>query len=518
MATTLPPPDGREQLRIQTKRLPAHLQAYVKRPGAQEADAVIKGASIRKHLLVSKLRNSDYVRSDWMFTDDVRQQLNERSSGCIEQQATINGEYALQHGDDFAGLRNLDLHLLQANGLTYVLHFLRPPSMSLVPGDRIEMQRALLLDREIIVSDDSQLVVLPRVLGEEADEPSLEAKPRRVFRPTPDRSLIIKVNFTNDRSTITTPETPEAIVASLNTAINQNALGSLAHETLIRGWYQLDLGRTCGGEDISIDPITTAAVAAADPDVQFTEVKRIVVIAPFATSGGAPCSWEGLYGGRRTFQTADGSVSLNVAWVRSDHVQPVVVGHEIGHSWVNHAAFKPCAIGDACTPVDTINNSDPYDIMGGQTMGHFNGLHKEAAAWLESSSLLTISGQVGAVLTYTLAPIESTSTQLKVLKIPRGSGQFLYIEFRQPINGDGQLNPNAFSGPLIHISRESPFGGFYDSVLIDPSVDSSNPASSMSSALLPGQDLIDPRTNTNIRAISVSPTAASIEVTLGMDL
>jgi hypothetical protein len=87
-------------------------------------------------------------------------------------------------------------------------------------------------------------------------------------------------------------------------------------------------------------------------------------------------------------------------------------------------------------PGCTLNEyGDPYDRMGGD--GHFNAPHKEFLGWFEPSNIETVERLfIGENRLYHLEPLETATNGLKVLKIARGGGDFLYVEFRKPVDYD----------------------------------------------------------------------------------
>ena len=112
-------------------------------------------------------------------------------------------------------------------------------------------------------------------------------------------------------------------------------------------------------------------------------------------------------------------------------------------------------MGDACS-VDTHEYDDPFDAMGRSNAG--NGVAAVRQMSMEHKLELnllpaTAVKVVGAPGTFQIAPMETLSGAVQVLRLPKPGGGSYFVEYRRPIGYfDGQ--PPDITGVLIR--TESP--------------------------------------------------------------
>ena len=219
------------------------------------------------------------------------------------------------------------------------------------------------------------------------------------------------------------------------------------------GWYHLSLP-----EKSPIEGVTRAAIHAADPEVDFKNYSRLIILSDFSLPS------EG-YGtlGKVPIHTQEGWVSLSIANVTTTAKWiPGLIAHELGHGFgLGHADFLDCgAFSIPRTITETQSCSldrygDLYSVMGSFYAGlvYNNARHKVSLGWLNEPRLLTVTSSG----TFSLEPIETNTEGLKVLKV----GDLL-IEYRQPIGNDISLTAygtwwtNVFDGALIHYAEQVP--------------------------------------------------------------
>lgn len=203
-----------------------------------------------------------------------------------------------------------------------------------------------------------------------------------------------------------------------------------------------------------------------------------------------------------------------------------VMAHEFGHNLsLGHANSVACPNNPLpLTPYPTPNGSNFYpecsyveylgfyDTMA-YTVGYFNAPHKLFLGWLNStnSQTVTTSG------IYRLNPLESENTSTsgkRALLIPRW-GDYLYIEYRQPLGDDIALcrDQNLIggcAGIVLNIAKRAASDIEYGLTYL---VHSSPPYSSDygTAQLLPGRTLTDQATHSEISIVG-TPTSDHVDV------
>lgn len=248
-----------------------------------------------------------------------------------------------------------------------------------------------------------------------------------------------------------------------------NAVGNVS------GWFTLDIAP----EEFCEVPIN--AVLSATSGVPFANYQYIAVVFPYTY-----CD----YGGRAFGYIPTSVGSKYVTYIDgAGMIDYGTVPHEFGHLFgLAHASDRECGnlvvggetepensyspvIGDKC---QAYAYADLFDIMGGTwSKGHMDPYHKNKLGWLEPSQLLNVQ-QTG---TYTIEPIETSSSGVKGLKIERDATgeswlfpQDYYIDYRRPIGYD-EFNYNEYNslvpegiynGAMVRVN--------YDSDIIDTSL------------------------------------------------
>jgi len=204
--------------------------------------------------------------------------------------------------------------------------------------------------------------------------------------------------------------------------------------------------------------LKAAAIAAADPYVNFQTFSRLVIVLP---PNGA-CSWAGLgtLGCSSNSSPGDGSFTASSSWLRSDQMSSrgsgVQLGsHELGHNLTLHHSstreFGAETLG-ALGAAGTLDEyGDRFATMGSWNYGHYNAHHAASRLqWLAPTTNYQVVQSNG---TFTIENYERRPAGLKALKIQRGTGNnaWLWLEYRQNAGiYDSAIGSQVWNGALIH--------------------------------------------------------------------
>lgn len=273
----------------------------------------------------------------------------------------------------------------------------------------------------------------------------------------------------------------------------ENSYGRFQLDGEVHGWYQLPIGSTCVIKDLILAAVNTLRVS--DANVHFLDYQHFMVIAPYTN---VACGDGTSLLGASPFLTPDGTVIGSRAVIRAGSATLYSLAHELGHGLgLHHAGLLNCDLAvTAAAQCPVWEYGDHFDLMGGayETMGgHFDALHKERLGWLDGAGIVTVTGSG----TYTLQPLETSSTGVKALNISRGDGSALSVEYRQPLGYDRDLDdPAVFSGALLHISGD---GG--KTLLVDPTP----PAYVRENVLRPGASFTDVQSGVRLTTVEATP-------------
>ena len=150
------------------------------------------------------------------------------------------------------------------------------------------------------------------------------------------RSITLLVTFPGvPQPSLTVPQVEEVLFSTTQRSLTRfwsevsNGRTSMSGD--VRGWYVLDRDYSCA----EYNQMRTAAIRAADPEVDFSQYNRIHIVHPTTPAG---CDYGGLGTlACSTVTTADGPVMASTAWLRSEYMTPNDRGvqlatHEGGHN------------------------------------------------------------------------------------------------------------------------------------------------------------------------------------------
>jgi M6 family metalloprotease-like protein len=299
---------------------------------------------------------------------------------------------------------------------------------------------------------------------------------------------------------------------SLDSWLREVSYGKTSATGDVFGWYTLDASYACD----RYEDLRTAAIAAADRDVDFRKYSRIFIV----IAGETGCSWTGIgtMGCAPLSSQRDGSFTSSTSWVLAGAFtgQPgasvPLLAHEIGHNLgLAHAATRRFA-GEALGPLGaqgTIDEyNDPFSAMSAASPGHYASPHKSALGWVAAGVNAVTVETTG---TYTLQAFETQPSGVQVLKVRRGTGNdaWLWISYRQPIGTDGVFPPEPFAGAILHY-EDAYTGGQSQLLDFTPSTQTF-----YDPALGGGATWTDPYSNLSITVGAASSSGLDVSVAYG---
>ena len=285
------------------------------------------------------------------------------------------------------------------------------------------------------------------------------------------------------------------------------------------GWYELDREYSCASGNDESSLLRAKAIEVADPDIDYSQYERVVIVFPRPSSG---CRYAGLASLGCGMSVPDTgklvSYAHQVANYMSNSTQALqLTCHEAGHSLgLSHAGSRRFHAGDGSRETlgafgtsGTISTyGDRFSCLGSWVIGHYAASHKAKMGWLGGSALtnVTSTGQ------FNVGPTEASGSGTKALKIKRGSGNndFVWVEYRQPIGSyDSNFGSQVYSGAMLHY--EDSFTGAKSHLL-----DGTPATSSFSDPAVPsGSTAVDAYTNLSIAVGPASSSALTITVDFG---
>jgi chitodextrinase len=297
---------------------------------------------------------------------------------------------------------------------------------------------------------------------------------------------VLLFNFSNNTSQPWTTSTVRGVVFDNANSVDEYyrdaSYGQLALTGDVFGWYTIPSTNAGCAFTTWANQARAAAQAAGMPLGNYTYT---VYAFPQASS----CGWAGLAYLPGTGSWINGAMTLRV------------VSHELGHNFgVHHASTLACTGGTFTGSCTQSEYGDPFTVMGSAQTRHHVNWHRAQMAWFADTQTVTTTG------TYLLSPAELTGTP-RMLRVARGDGSYLNLEFRQPwgiFDNFGAGDP-VVNGVSIRIAPE--LTSLVQSKLVD-----ANPATSTftDAALGVGSTVSDPLTGVSITTTSVGPAGAMV--------
>ncbi len=306
---------------------------------------------------------------------------------------------------------------------------------------------------------------------------------------------VLLFNFSNDARQPWTTQTVRGVVFdnadSVRAYYADASYGQLTMTGDVFGWFTIDAANTGCDYTTWADQARSKATAAGVPLAGY----QYTVYAFPQVSG---CGWAGLAYLPGTGSWINGAMSLRV------------VGHELGHNFgVHHASTLSCSTGTFTGSCSASEYGDPFTIMGAASRRHHSNWHRAQLGWLPDVVTAATSG------IYDLRPAEVTGTAPRLVRVPRGDGTYLNLEFRQPsgIFDNFSTSDAAVTGVSVRIAPET--SSLVQSKLVD-----ATPGSAGGFADAPlgaGSSLTDPLSGVTVTVVSVSPAGASISISTAPD-
>jgi M6 family metalloprotease-like protein len=461
-----------------------------------------KTAQHRKAELQKLMRKDPKRALAFLLSKQERIETSSISNNCVEEEITLNGMLDIMHYDYTNDTGEDIFTLTTTTGEKKTIHFANELTKKISPGARVAIKGYALDDAVLVnTSEAGSLSVQDEGFAFDVSHAQGEQK-----------TVSILVNFSNTNQPILTANTLSTSVYTNVDNYYQEISYNRANITgNVVGWLQMSTPQSC-----DLQTVANAAINAANPQVNFADFDRFIVFAPFGN-----CGWNGAaHIGKSVQLTADGVTKVySDSYINISNYDGTsdwltrVIAHELGHNFgVNHSGVANCGSNVFCTPSATnfSEYGDQYTVMGKGAVSHLAAPHKEYIGWFSASNIRTVS----ASGTYTIEPMSTSGTGTKVVKVPRGNGTFLYIEYRQPVNIDDDISSisgtNVLSGALIHtVYTDSSFASLKTNI-----IDVSPPTSLFTPALQSGDSFTDPLTNTTISVTGRTASAITIQVNL----
>lgn len=398
----------------------------------------------------------------------------------------------------------IDYVLHTDDGKIYYLYFAEIPPVTLESGAKVKIAKGFKLQRSERASD--------LLIGNTKDLTVTQAAPNLALVESfgPQRTIVMVVNY-QDRPN-EKPWTIDQVKANVFTTVNNVYYESSYRQTTVVGdavgWFTVPFNSNTGCDPLVDDMPAYAEAAATAAGVNFANYRRKVYIFPNAVN----CSWGG-YGSIGRWD------NWSYAWINGSN-GPRLMGHELGHNiGIYHSNYLNCGSSVNTGTCTTVTYGDYADSMGRGTTAHFNAYHKDRLGWLNYQNSPPIQ-TVTSNGTFTIAPYETFDTNVKALKIAKrvlsnGSTDYYYLEFRQPIGFDAELNCSTCDftqGVVVHQGNSS---NGNTNVILDFTPGDGN---MRRVALLPGRSFTDPLApngGVTFAVNSISAAGANVTVTFG---
>ena len=438
-AASAPAQDGAERLRTFNNRI-LELHGRVRQGGVAASHAgAVPLLRQRAQLLGALIENDPAAALALAFSAEAAGAIAAdipEAAPYLEQRGAFQGTLECIVFDDAHGQPAQYIRRMNVDGELVDLYFAAPPPEDLQSGGMVEVE-GVRLGAKLATAYAAQTGAVAGACSTTGVQ----------------STAVILVTW----GSLAPPVTPQTVYQnffgttgpSLDGYWREASYGKTGASGNVFGWYTLPQSYACG----DYTNIRAAAIAAADNDVYFPQYNRIFIVYPYP--GNCPYSGYSTIG-CSTLSSADGSFSASTSWLLAENVASAAnavktAAHEGGHGLgLSHSRSRDFGADALGTPgaAGTISEyGDSFSAMGSPNMGHYTAPQKAQLGWLTNVPTVQSNG------TYTLQPLELNTIAVQALKVQRGSGSWLWLEYRQPIGSyDSSLLSSIFAGPVIHYS------------------------------------------------------------------
>ncbi len=386
----------------------------------------------RKEILLDLAEKSPVGFLTVAMPDAERTKLISTVREQVEKKETITGDLQVLHVDDFSKPENSHFEYFISSGDTrYELH---TPANITTPANSKVSVSGFVLDN-VMVANNTAI----RTLSSASKLDSVGAQ----------KTAVLLVDYADSGPQPFTPSFLKSYIFSgvFEKFYVEQSYSQVSFTGDVFGWFTLprNAGGVCG--DVSFDDVAKMLTAKK---INLSKYTRLLII-PTGPNLVGGCS----YVGRSNITIGSTNYKISVSWVGGGAfsepslwgAQPFtwtnldyVLAHELGHALgLQHANGWDCDTVSINGNCDHLEYGNLFDTMGsGGYSLHFNAMYKELLGWLPSSRVAVL--KPGA--TATLSPLENPKG-IVLLKVPTQpkSGNFpYYLEFRQPLGFDRNLN------------------------------------------------------------------------------
>ncbi|MDP2671100.1 MAG: hypothetical protein Q8P13_01405 [bacterium] len=485
----------------------SNIRAESRKIGLLRSEEKIKqDLSLRKKDLVKAMQTCPDKAIQALFSSAEVKKYKNLAAGSLEELREFEGSLEVRHVD-FAGKSGSSyeyiLHTKEKKKVT--IHFANGihdfvESRTVIKVKGAFLENNLLLDGSKKFKHANDITGGFEVVKQPGNPPVLGVQ----------RTLLVKGHFASDFGVVDSSLTMDrvgVIFSRLGNFIYNTSFGQAAVSGgVLDGGYM--------GPPSCPNPWDQSFLRTyLDPKIDFRNYDRVILLLPMSDS----CGVGYVYGGKMDTPTDEGTFPISFAYISSfldfssqQTFGTIAIQHEYGHGLgLGHAGFFGCALARPPSPecILPYEASDPVDTMGNISSMRYNSLHREMLGWMGEGRMkeITSSG------TYTLLSLDDLSFTgtPRALKIPRGNGQYLYVEYRPDTRlGRGNLS----DGILFH--EKSSLGP--TSLLLDANdrMGKGVYGEPFGSALTGSEPFIDKYTGSTVRLLSVSSTAVTVSVVL----